>query len=118
MLTSLTPLYAKVILLGSVVAPLGSTVPVNLVNSPGFSCQRIGLAMVYDQPTTAAKVLGRTQDFIAVTGREVNGFLPMITGLKVRGWVMMNQTYQGKSFDARPCRVQVQPNGQLLFEQP
>ncbi len=118
MLVSFTSFYVQIILLGSAGSPLDSIVPVSLVNSPGFSCQRIGLAMVYDQPTTAAKVLGRTQDFIAVTGREVNGFLPMITGLKVRGWVMMNQTYQGKSFDARPCRVQVQPNGQLLFEQP
>ncbi len=74
--------------------------------------------MVYDQPTTSARVLGRTQDFIAVTGKQVNGFFPMITGTKVKGWVMSNQTYQGKSSDARPCKVQIQPDGRLIFEQP
>lgn len=117
MLYTLCLLSAKLALLSSFVIASHSNISINLTNSPGFSCQRIGLAMVYDQPSTTAKILGRTQDFIAVTGKEVNGFLPMITGLKVRGWVMANQTYQGKSFDARPCRVQVQPDGKLLFEQ-
>jgi len=118
MLSSLFLLSVNVMLIVNAGIASHSTTLINIVNSPGFSCQRIGLAMVYDQPTTAARILGRNQDFIAVTGKEVNGFLPMITGLKVKGWVMINQTYQGKSFDARPCKVQVQPSGKLLFEHP
>lgn len=93
-------------------------IDVTLTNSPGISCQKIELAMVYAQPSVSSRVLGRTQDFIAVTGKDVNGFFPIITGSKVRGWVMVNQTFQGKSFEARPCKVQVQPDGHLIFEQP
>ena len=90
---------------------------VSIVNSPGLLCKKIEIAMVYDQPTTSAKVLGRTQDFVAVTGREINGFYPIITGTRVRGWVMINQTFHGKSFEARPCKVQVLNDGRLIFEQ-
>ena len=89
----------------------------SIVNSPGLSCKKIELVMVYDQPTTGAKVLGRTQDFIAVTGTEVNGFYPIITATRIRGWVMVNQTFHGKSFEARPCKVQVLGDGRLIFEQ-
>lgn len=90
---------------------------VSIANSPDLLCKKIEIAMVYDQPTTDAKVLGRTQDFVAVTGKEVNGFYPIITGTKVRGWIMVNQTFHGKSFEARPCKVQVLRDGRLLFEQ-
>jgi len=93
-------------------------IDVSLTNSPGISCQKIELAMVYAQPTVSSRVLGRTQDFIAVTGKDVNGFFPIITGSRVKGWVMVNQTFQGKSFEARPCKVQIQPDGHLIFEQP
>lgn len=118
MLSSLLILGFTTVNMGSATIDINIKQIMNVENSPGLSCQRIGLAMVYDNPSLSSKILGRTQDFIAVTGNKLNGFYPIITGSKIRGWVMANQTYQGKSFDARPCKVQVQPDGKLLFEQP
>lgn len=88
-------------------------------NSPGLSCRTIGLSLVYQEPSLSAKVLGRTQNFIAVTGREVNGFLPMVTGKKVRGWVQAREAFIGKPGEVMgPCVVQMQPDGRLLFGWP
>lgn len=88
-------------------------------NSPGLSCRTISVVSVYEQPSTAAKVLGRTQNFIAVTGGEVNGFVPMVTGRRIKGWVQAKETTVGKPSDLRgPCVVQMQPDGRLLFGWP
>jgi len=88
-------------------------------NSPGLSCRTISLASVYEHPSLTAKVLGRTQNFIAVTGNEVSGFLPMVTGRRVKGWVQTAETTVGRPGDAHgPCVVQVQPDGRLLFGWP
>lgn len=88
-------------------------------NSPGLSCRTITVASVYEKPSLSAKILGRTQNFIAVTGAEVNGFVPMITGRKIRGWVEALETTTGKPNDLRgPCVVQMQPDGRLLFGWP
>ena len=88
-------------------------------NSPGLTCRTIDVASVFEQPSTAAKMLGRTQNFIAVTGGEINGFIPIITGKRVKGWVRVKETIVGKSGDALgPCVVQVQPDGRLLFGWP
>ena len=77
------------------------------------------MALVYEKPSLSAKVLGRTQNFIAVTGAEVNGFVPMITGRKVRGWVEALGATTGKRSDLNgPCVVQMQPDGRLLFGWP
>ena len=115
------------ILLGAI---LGAVSPIELTgdlqkigagfsNSPGLSCRTISLASVYDQPSLSSKVLGRTQNFIAVTGNEVNGFLPMVTGRKVRGWVRTAETTIGLPGDLHgPCVVQMQPDGRLLFGWP
>ena len=85
-------------------------------NSPGLTCRSVSVVSVYEQPSLSAKVLGRTQNFIAVTGQEVNGFVPIVTGRKVRGWVQSAETTTGKPNDLRgPCVVQVQPDGRLLF---
>ena len=104
--------------------PLGMTdsvydVGAGFSNSPGLSCRTISVASVYEQPSLTAKVLGRTQNFIAVTGSEVNGFVPMVTGRKVKGWVQAKETTVRKPSDLRgPCVVQIQPDGQLLFGWP
>ena len=88
-------------------------------NTPGLSCRTISLASVYEQPSLSARVLGRTQNFIAVTGSEVNGFVPMVTGRRVRGWVRVEETILGKPGDLHgPCVVQMQPDGRLLFGWP
>lgn len=88
-------------------------------NSPGLSCRTITIAPVYEQPSVMARVLGRTQNFIAVTGGEVNGFVPMVTGRGIRGWVQTTETTTGKVSDLRgPCVVQKQPDGRLLFGWP
>ena len=88
-------------------------------NSPGLSCRSITVVSVYERPSLSAKTLGRTQNFIAVTGEEVNGFVPIITGRKIRGWVQVSETTIGKPTDLRgPCVVQVQPDGRLLFGWP
>jgi len=88
-------------------------------NTPGLTCRTISLASVYEQPSRSAKVLGRTQNFIAVTGSEVNGFVPMVTGRRIRGWVRVEETIVGKPGDLHgPCVVQMQPDGRLLFGWP
>lgn len=88
-------------------------------NSPGLSCRTITVALVYDRPSLSARILGRTQNFVAVTGEEVNGFVPMITGRKIRGWVEALGTTTGKPSDLNgPCVVQMQPDGRLLFGWP
>jgi hypothetical protein len=105
-------------------SPLGMTdniynVGAGFSNSPGLSCRTISVASVYDQPSLTAKVLGRTQNFIAVTGGEVNGFVPMVTGRRIKGWVQTKETTVGKPSDLRgPCVVQIQPDGRLLFGWP
>ena len=77
------------------------------------------MASVYEQPSPTAKVLGRTQNFVAVTGAEVNGFVPIVTGKRVRGWVYSKETIMGKPGDLDgPCLVQMQPDGRLLFSWP
>ncbi len=88
-------------------------------NSPGLSCRSITVVSVYERPSLSAKVIGRTQNFIAVTGEEVNGFAPIVTGRRIRGWVQAAETTIGKSSDLRgPCVVQIQPDGRLLFGWP
>lgn len=88
-------------------------------DSPGLSCRTISVASVYEQPSLSSKILGRTQNFIAVTGEELNGFLPMVTGKRVKGWVRVRETNIGKPGDLHgPCVVQMQPNGRLLFGWP
>ncbi len=91
---------------------------VGMVNTPGVYCRTVELAMVYSEPQVSSRVLGRTLNFIAVTGKEVNGFFPILTGSGVKGWVMVNQTLRENSFEGRPCRVQVLPDGRLLFGPP
>jgi len=88
-------------------------------DSPGLTCRTIDVALVYEKPSMSAKVLGRTQNFIAVTGKEVNGFIPMVTGKRIKGWVQVKETLVGKSGDALgPCVVQMQQDGRLLFGWP
>ena len=85
-------------------------------NSPGLSCRNVNVAAVYEKPSLSSRKLGRTQNFIAVTGEELNGFVPMITGKKVRGWVEATETTIGRPGDVySPCVVQIQPDGRLLF---
>ena len=85
-------------------------------NSPGLSCRNITVAAVYERPSLSSRKLGRTQNFIAVTGEEMNGFVPIITGKRVRGWVEARETTIGRPGDIYgPCVVQVQPDGRLLF---
>ena len=85
-------------------------------NSPGLTCRPISLAMVYEAPTLASRVLGRTQNYIAVTGPQVDGFLPILTGSGVRGWVREKETWKPDGVSANTCKVQIQTNGHLLFE--
>jgi len=87
-----------------------------VTNSPGLTCRPIFLAMVYGGPNLASRVLGRTQNYIAITGPQVNGFLPVLTGSGVKGWVRENETWEPDGISDRPCRVQIQPNGHLIFE--
>ncbi|MGI4798293.1 MAG: hypothetical protein ACRYG8_30465 [Janthinobacterium lividum] len=90
---------------------------IGFINTPGLYCRTIALAMVYGEATVSSTVLGRTQNFIAITGKELNGFFPVITGSGVRGWVMKNQVYPENS-SLGPCRVQKLPDGKLLFGWP
>jgi len=90
---------------------------VKVTNSPGLTCRPISLAMVYGGPTPASRVLGRTQNYIAITGPQMNGFFPILTGSGVKGWVRENETRNPDGIKESFCRVQVQPNGHLIFEQ-
>ena len=110
------PIY---IFLGLTICGLGrggelKPVEVGVKNTPGIYCRAIGLAMVYSEAALASRVLGRTQNFIAVTGKEVNGFFPVVTGVGVRGWVLANQVYP-ENGNLGPCKVQVLSDGRLLF---
>lgn len=107
------------ILLGFIVPTFGwsnQLIPldVGIKSTPGFHCRTVGLVMVYGGANLSSKILGRTQNFIAVTGKEVNGFLPIITGVGVRGWVVSNQVYS-ETGTLGPCKVQLLPDGRLLF---
>lgn len=90
---------------------------VKITNSPGLTCRPISLAMVYGEPNLTSRVLGRTQNYIAITGPQVNGFLPILTGSGIRGWVRENETRNPDGIKESFCRVHVQPNGHLVFEQ-
>ena len=85
-------------------------------NTSGLSCRAVSLAGVYAEPRRTSRYLGRTQDFIAVTGPTVDGFFPIITGRRIRGWVANNdvRAIHG-SGSAGPCWVQQAPDGRLLF---
>ena len=96
---------------------LSRTLEVSFKNTSGVYCRTIALAMVYGEANLSSRVLGRTQNFIAVTGKEVNGFFPIVTGSGVRGWVMTNQVYP-ENRSLGPCRVQILPDGKLLFGWP
>lgn len=95
---------------GGVLKPL----EVGVKNTPGVHCRAIGLAIVYSEASLSSRLLGRTQNFIAVTGKEVNGFFPVVTGVGIRGWVLANQVYP-ENGELGPCKVQVLPDGRLLF---
>ena len=90
---------------------------VKITNSPGLTCRPISLAMVYREPNLNSRVLGRTQNYIAITGPQINGFLPILTGSGIRGWVRENETRNPDGIHESFCRVHVQPNGHLIFEQ-
>lgn len=85
-------------------------------DTPGLSCRAVSLALVYAQPDRTSRYLGRTQDFIAVTGPKTNGFFPIITGRRIRGWVadVDVRAIHGPGSDG-PCWVQQAPSGRLLF---
>ncbi len=114
---SLFKVLLSIASIGSGGSNLSRAIEVSMKNSPGLSCRTIDLAMVYGDSNVASRGLGRTQNFIAITGKEVNGFYPVLTGSGVRGWVMINQTYPENSYRG-PCRVQYLPDGRLLFGWP
>lgn len=87
----------------------------DVINSPGLTCRPISLAMVYGGPSLSSKVLGRTQNYIAITGSLLNGFFPIITGSGVKGWVRERDTWTLDSVTEKPCKVQMLPNGHLIF---
>ena len=111
---TLTSILVSVALAGSGWSNPSKPLEIGVQNTPGLHCRAIGLAMVYGEANLSSRVLGRTQSFIAVTGKEVNGFLPIITGVGIRGWVVVNQVYP-ENGDLGPCKVQILPNGKLLF---
>lgn len=90
---------------------------ITMRNSPGVSCRTIALAMVYENASLSSKVLGRTQNFVAITGRQVNSFFPIVTGSGVKGWILENQLYP-ENGPQGSCRVQILPDGRLLFGWP
>lgn len=113
----LTSILVSVAFAGVGWGNLSRPLEVSIKNTPGVYCRTIALAMVYGEANLSSRVLGRTQNFIAVTGKEVNGFFPIVTGSGVRGWVMTNQVYPENS-SLGPCRVQILPDGKLLFGWP
>lgn len=111
------------LLVAGVTLATGADVPVRsdhlsvaYQNTPGLSCRAVSLALVYAKPDRTSGYLGRTQDFIAVTGPTVNGFYPIITGRRIRGWVANNDVRAiNSSKGDGPCWVQQAPDGRLLF---
>lgn len=85
-------------------------------NTPGLSCRVVSTAGVYSAPSRTARYLGRTQNFIAVTGPAVDGFFPIITGRRIRGWVPNDEVRadHGSGSDGL-CWVQQAADGRLLF---
>ena len=62
-------------------------------NTPRLRCwgSRVGMAapvVVYEQPLPAARPLGITRSMVAATGAPRDGFLPVITSVGVRGFVV------------------------------
>lgn len=90
--------------------------PIDYRNTPGLSCRAVTLALVYVQPNKSSRYLGRTQNFIAVTGPQVDGFFPIITGRGIRGWVNSTDVLgaYGRGHVDR-CWVQQARDGRLLF---
>jgi len=107
-------ILVSIVLAGAGWGSLFKPLEIGIKNSSGMHCRTIDLAMVYGEASLASKVLGRTQNFIAVTGKELNGFFPIITGSGVRGWVIANEVYP-ENGSLGPCKVQILPGGKLLF---
>ena len=90
------------------------------VNTPGLRCwgSRVGMAapvVVFEQPLPAARPLGVTHSMVAATGRPVGGFLPVITSVGVRGFVVERDVVQDR-WMTMPCVVRRNAsNGHLTF---
>ena len=89
-------------------------------NTPGLRCwgSRVGMAapvMVYEQPLPAARSLGVTHSMVAATGAPRDGFLPVITSVGVRGFVVERDVIRD-SWMKMPCVVRRNAaNGYLTF---
>lgn len=74
---------------------------------------------VYAQPDTSAPVIGKTLPQVAVSGRSVNGFVPMLFGPGKTGYVPEAEVRPFQS-DIRPglsCTISgVRPNGSAVFD--
>ena len=99
----------------NVSANASSFTKINYQNTPGLSCRVITLALVYVEPNNRSRYLGRTQDFIAVTGSQVNGFFPIVTGRGIRGWVDSQEVEGAHGGHVDRCWVQQARDGRLLF---
>ena len=73
---------------------------------------------VYAQPNTSAPVIGKTLPQVAVSGRSVNGFVPVLFGPGKTGYVPEAEVRPFQS-DIKPglsCTISgVRPNGSAVF---
>ena len=89
-------------------------------NTPGLRCwgSRVGNAtamVVYEQPLPAARPLGITRSMVAATGAPRDGFLPVITSVGVRGFVVERDVMRDR-WMAMPCVVRRNAStGHLTF---
>ena len=60
--------------------------------------------VVYEQPLPAARPLGVTHSMVAATGAPRDGFLPVITSVGVRGFVVERDVMRDR-WMAMPCVV-------------
>ena len=73
---------------------------------------------VYAQPNTSAPVIGKTLPQVAVSGRSINGFVPVLFGPGKTGYVPEAEVRPFQS-DIKPglsCTISgVRPNGSAVF---
>jgi hypothetical protein len=73
---------------------------------------------VYAQPSTSAAVIGKTMDYVAVSGQTVKGFVPILFGPGKTGYVPQHEVrpFHSTVKAGLSCTISgVRPNGSAVF---
>jgi hypothetical protein len=73
---------------------------------------------VYLQPSTSAPVIGKTMDYVAVSGQTAEGFVPILFGPGKTGYVPAGEVrpFHSTVKPGLSCTISgVRPNGSAVF---